>query len=82
MECFSNGRVSQSKMTAVFRSSKERIEITSQIQRGGTHALANEHCFLDAEHSQKNEDHQLVCLTSCFKRMCEDCKLGLHERRH
>ena len=48
----SDGRVSQSKMTAVFRSSKERIEITSQMQRGGTHALANEYCFLDAEHDK------------------------------
>ena len=48
----SDGRISQSKMTAVFRSSKERIEVISHMQRGGTHALANEYCFLEAEHDK------------------------------
>ena len=48
----SNRRVSQRQMMAVFDSSKERIKIISQMQRGGTHALENEHCFLDVEHDK------------------------------
>jgi len=45
-----DGRVSD--ITAVFRSSKERLEIASQMQRGNSHPLGSEYCFLDAEHNK------------------------------
>ncbi|CAB4028517.1 Transposon Tf2-6 poly, partial [Paramuricea clavata] len=46
-----DGRVAD--ITAVFRSSEERLEIANQMQRNGsTHPLANEFCFLDAEHDK------------------------------
>lgn len=57
-----DGRVSQSKLTAVFRSSKERIQIASQMQRGDIHPLGSEYCFLDAEHN-KVKDMKTINLT-------------------
>lgn len=46
-----DGRVAD--MTAVFRSSEERIEIATQMQRGnGGHPLGDEYCFVDAEHDK------------------------------
>jgi hypothetical protein len=46
-----DGRVAD--ITAMFRSSEERLEIAKQMQRNeSTHPLANEFCFLDAEHEK------------------------------
>ena len=39
-------------MTVVFRSSKERIETAALMQKGWEHPLAQEYCFLDAEHDK------------------------------
>jgi hypothetical protein len=40
-------------ITAVFRSSTERLEITKQMQRNESeHPLSSEFCFLDAEHDK------------------------------
>lgn len=82
-----DGRVSQSKMTAVFRSSKERMEIISQMQRGGTHALANEYCFLDAEHDNVkgmktiNLSVQHPVLKECVTLASLDCMTESTETR-
>ena len=49
--CVKDCRVAD--ITAVFRSSKERLEIAKQMQRNeSTHPLASEFCFLDAEHDK------------------------------
>lgn len=45
-----DGRVAD--MTAVFRSSKERVEIAAQMQRGNGNPLGDEFCFIDAEHDK------------------------------
>lgn len=47
-----DGRLCESKMTVVFRSSKERVKTAVLMQRGGNHPLAEECCFLDAEHDK------------------------------
>ena len=40
-------------ITAIFRSSKERLEIARQMRRNAsTHPLATEFCFVDAEHDK------------------------------
>ncbi|CAB3995478.1 Hypothetical predicted protein, partial [Paramuricea clavata] len=39
-------------MTAVFRSSKEPVEIAAQMQRGNGNPLGDEFCFIDAEHDK------------------------------
>ena len=45
-----DGRVAD--ITAIFRSSKECIEIAAQMQRGNGHPLGDEYCFIDAEHDK------------------------------
>lgn len=78
-----DGRVSQSKITAVFRSSKERIEIISQMQRGGTHSLGNEYCFLDAEHDKvKGMKTINLSVQHPVLKECDTCKHGLHDGKH
>jgi hypothetical protein len=41
-----------SSSSAVFRTSKERLEIAMQMQRGNGHPLGEEFCFIDAEHDK------------------------------
>ena len=47
-----DGRLSKNKMTYVFRTSKERIEIAALMQQGGEHPLAKEFSYVDAEHDK------------------------------
>lgn len=39
-------------MIVVFRFSKERIEIISQMYRGDIYVFVNEYCFLDVEYDK------------------------------
>ena len=45
-----DGRFAEDGLTAIFRTSKEKLEILLQMQQGLDGAIAKEYCFLDAEH--------------------------------
>lgn len=47
-----DGRLSGSENTFVFRSSREKVEMMYQMQRGSGSSLAEQYCFLDAEHDR------------------------------
>ena len=45
-----DGSLSGSENTFVFRSSREKVEMMYQMQRGSGSSLAEQYCFLDAKH--------------------------------
>ena len=45
-----DGSLSESENTFVFRSSREKVEMMYQMQRGSGSSLAEQYCFLDAKH--------------------------------
>lgn len=47
-----DGRLSGSENTFVFRSNRERMEMMYQMQQGSGSSLAEQYCFLDAEHDR------------------------------
>lgn len=47
-----DGRLSGGENTFVFRSSLQKVEIMYQMQRGSGSSLAEQYCFLDAEHDR------------------------------
>lgn len=47
-----DGRLSGSENTFVFRSSREKVEMMYQMQQGSGSFLAEQYCFLDAEHDR------------------------------
>lgn len=47
-----DGSLSGSENTFVFRSSREKVEMMYQMQRGSGSSLAEQYCFLDAEHDR------------------------------
>ena len=67
-------------ITAVLRTSKERLEIAVQMQRNkSSHPLASEFCFLDAEHDKVkgmktiNLSVQHTVLKECVTIASMDC---------
>lgn len=47
-----DGSLSGSENMFVFRSSREKVEMMYQMQRGSGSSLAEQYCFLDAEHDR------------------------------
>ncbi len=45
-----DGHFAEDGLTCIFRTSKVKLEILSQMQHGLDGAIAKEYCFLDAEH--------------------------------